>query len=182
MPEEIKEEIKTEGKKEETKAIVKEAKATKEAKEPKKKGPVRKFFKSFVDVKKWMAYDEVSGDVKTTFGLYRRLFTKSAKPVYHETYEESIARQNLTEAQLTARKKAFLYSAIAYFVFALCLFLYFIQILLNGHLFAAFFDLILVGVLSLLAYHEHFWYMQMQKRKLGCNFHDWISFILRRAK
>jgi hypothetical protein len=182
MPEEIKEEIKEEtntaGKQEETQ-ITKEAEATKE---PKKKGPVRKFFKSFVDVKRWMAYDEVSGNVKTTFGLYRRLFTKSAKPVYHETYEESIARQNLTEAQLTTRKKAFLYSALSYFVFALCLFLYFVQLLLNKHLFAAFFDLILVGVLTLLAYHEHFWYMQMQKRKLGCNFHDWISFILRGAK
>jgi hypothetical protein len=169
MPEEIKEEIKTEGKKE-------------ESKETKKRGPVRKFFKSFVDVKRWMAYDEVSGNVKTTFGLYRRLFTSSTKPVYHETYEESIARQNLTEAQLIARKKAFLYSALSYFVFALCLFLYFIQILLNKHLFVALFDLILVSVLFLLAYHEHFWYMQMQKKKLGCNFHDWINFILRRAK
>jgi len=175
MPEEIKEETKVEGKKEEAKGI-------EETKKIKKKGPVRKFFKSFVDVKRWMAYDEVSGNVKTTFGLYHRLFSPRAKSVYHETYEESIARQNLTEAQLTARKKAFLYSALSYFVFALCLFLYFIQILLNKHLFAAIFDLVLVGILSMLAYHEHFWYMQMQKRKLGCSFHDWICFILRRAK
>jgi hypothetical protein len=52
----------------------------------------------------------------------------------------------------------------------------------NKHLFAACFVLVLASTLTLLAYHEHFWYMQMQKRKLGCNFHDWICFILRRAK
>lgn len=175
MPEEIKAEITTEEKKEATQAI-KETKATK------KRGLVRRFFKSFVDVKTWMAYDEVSGNAKTTLGLYRRLFSPNTKPVYHETYEESIARQNLTEAQLAARKKIFLYSAFCYFGFALCLFLYFIYVLLNKHLFAACFNLVLVSTLTLLAYHEHFWYMQMQKKKLGCNFHDWVCFILRRSK
>ena len=70
------------------------------AKEPKKRGPVRKFFKSFVDVKRWVSYDEVTGNIKTTFGLFRRLFQGNQGVVYKETYEEAVIRLGLNEQQI----------------------------------------------------------------------------------
>ncbi|EKE01722.1 MAG: IcmV [uncultured bacterium] len=149
----------------------------------KKRGPIKKLFKSFVDVKKWMSYDEVVTNTKTTIGLFRRLISYS-KPeaIRHETYEEAVARLGMTEAQLLNRKKAFLYSALVYGAFALVLFIYLIYLLVNAYFFAAFFDLILACLLFLTAYLEHFWYMQMQKKKLGCGFQDWLNFILPRGK
>ena len=70
---------------------------TTETVETKKSGLVKKFFKSFVDVKKWSSYDDVSANTKTTIGLYRRFFSRSAEPIRQETYEQSVARLNLNE-------------------------------------------------------------------------------------
>ncbi|MEI8054409.1 MAG: type IVB secretion system protein IcmV [bacterium] len=150
--------------------------------ETKKSKPVKKFFKSFVDVKKWFSYDEVSANATTTVGLYRKFFSRNTQPIHQETYEQSVARLNLNETQLASRKRTFLYSALIYFVFALVLSIYFIYLLVHMHLYAACFEFILLGVISIAAYREHFWYMQMQKKKLGCSFYDWVNFILRRAK
>ena len=160
---------------EESKVIVKE-------KTPEEKRPVKKFFKSFVDVKKWAAYDEVSSHVKTTFGLFCKLFHPEKKIVRRETYEESIARLGLTEEQLANRKKVFLYSAFTYFIFAIGVLVYLIYLLMHKRLFASFFSFILVTLFFLTAYREHFWYMQMQQKKLGCNFYDWVNFVLKRTK
>lgn len=154
----------------------------KEETKTKKKGLVRSFFKSFVNVRKWSSYDELSSSVKNVIELFRRFFFHTSEPVYQETYEQSVARLGMNEMQLINRKRVFLYSALTYLVFALVFLVYFMYLLVRAHWFSAFFDLILTAVLSFMFYHEHFWYMQMQKKKLGCNFQDWIAFILRRAK
>lgn len=147
----------------------------------KKSGLVKKFFKTFVDVKKWSSYDDVSASAKTTVGLYRRLLFSKPKLEHKETYEESVVRLGLSETQLAERKKIFLYSALTYLAFTLAFFTYFIYLLMHAHLYAAFFEFILMSLIAIAAYREHFWYMQMEKKKLGCNFYDWLAFVLRRA-
>ncbi|MDR1057014.1 MAG: type IVB secretion system protein IcmV [Coxiellaceae bacterium] len=151
---------------------------TKTAETPKRK-PVRNFFKSFVDVKRWSSYDEVSTNAKTVWGLFRRL-TKRTQEIRQETYEEAVACLGLTPEQIILRKKNFLYAALIYWTFALGFLIYFIYLLIHLNLLASFLTFILVIVMSLTAYREHFWYMQMQKKKLGCRFHDWITFILKK--
>ena len=150
--------------------------------EIKKRRPIRAFFKSFVNVRKWSSYDEVANNVKMTGGFLRRLFSRNFKVVNSETYEESVARLHLTAEQLQQRKKVFLYSALIYGVIAMLLFIYFIYLLINLRLLAAFLDLILLTLMTVSAYREHFWYMQMQEKKLGCSFNDWLAFVLRRTK
>lgn len=154
----------------------------KKKEEIKKRRPIRAFFKSFVNVSKWVSYDEVTGNVKLARGLLRRLFFRNLKAVNSETYEESVARLHLTAEQLQQRKKVFLYSALVYGMLALLLFIYFFYLLLNLRLLAAFIDLILLTLMTVSAYREHFWYMQMQEKKLGCSFNDWLAFVLRRTK
>ena len=149
----------------------------------KKRRPIRAFFKSFVNVRKWSSYDEVSADAKMTFGLFRKFFSRNtARVIKQETYEESVARLHMTEEQLLQRKKVFLYSALIYGGLAFILFVYFVYLLLTKHFLATFLALILTGLMIVSAYREHFWYMQMQKRKLGCSFSDWLAFVLRRTR
>lgn len=146
----------------------------------KKRGLIRSFFRSFVDVKKWSSYDYVSSNVKMTIDLFCRFFSRDTKPMYHESYEESVTRLGMTEEQLANRKKVFLCSTLIYSVFAAAFFTYFVYLVAHGYLYAASFVFMLSMTLLLVAYREHFWYMQMQKRKLGCNFGDWVRFIFRR--
>jgi len=145
-----------------------------------KRKPIKKFFKSFVDVKKWSSYDEVSANTKNTWGLFRRLFSRATGEVRRETYEEAIVRLGLNEEQAIARKNNFLYSSLVYAAFALGFLIYFIYSLIHLRLLAAGLTIMLIVLMSLAAYREHFWYMQMQKKKLGCDFHEWLAFILRR--
>ena len=146
-----------------------------------KRRPIRKFFKSFVNVRKWVSYDEVSVNAKNTLSMFRRLVSRPSKDeVRVETYEEAIARLDLNPMQVLARKRNFLYSAMIYLAFALGFAVYFIYLLVNLNLVAAFLTTILIVLMSLAAYREHFWYMQMQKQKLGCTFRDWLGFVLRR--
>lgn len=147
---------------------------------PPRKGPVKRLFKSFVDVKTWLSYDNLKSDVKNVWGLFRRLFSRSRREIYRETYEEAVIRLGLTSEQIVTRKKNFLYAAIVYWLVASVFVSYFIYLIINVRLFSAFFMLILTILMVLTAYQEHFWYMQMQKKKLGCNFREWLDFVLRR--
>lgn len=149
--------------------------------EPPKKSVVGKFFKSFVDVKTWVSYAEIKTNAKSTYGLFARFFSNKAnKVVYKETFEEAVLRLNLTENQITARKRIFLYSALIYLFLALTLIAYALYLTINSHLLLAAFTLILIAFVVVLAYREHLWYLQMAKRKLGCNFTEWLRFMVGR--
>lgn len=157
-----------------------EAKVVEGSKTP-KRGVVRKFFKSFVDVKKWVSYDEVKSNTKNTWGLLRRLLRYDVSKVRNETYEEAVGRLGLNQEQIAKRQQVFLYSMLIYGAFALVFFSYFVYLIFNLRLLASIIMLILVFLMLLATYRESFWYMQMRKKKLGCNFKEWLDFILRRG-
>lgn len=143
--------------------------------------PVRSFFKSFVDVKRWISYDELSNNVKVTASMARRLFSHDTRQIQPETFEESVIRLNLSEEQLINKKNVFLYTAVIYSIFTIAFFIYFIYLIVHMSLYAAAFDLILMSFMSVMAYREHVWYIQIQKRKLGLRFNDWLDFVLKRV-
>ncbi len=151
----------------------------KEEVSPKRK-PIKKFFKTFVDVKKWSSFDEVSANTKNTWGLFKRLFSRGGGEKRQETYEEAIARLSLNPEEVVARKNNFLYSTMIYAFFALGFFSYLVYLLLNARFLAASLTIVLVALMLVAAYREHFWYMQMSKKKLGCSFKEWLDFVLRR--
>ena len=72
-----------------------------------KRKPIRGFFRSFVDVKKWFSYDEVKTHTGVTWGLFKRLLSRSTD-VRVETYDEAVKRLNLTPEQLVKRQRSFL--------------------------------------------------------------------------
>lgn len=150
-----------------------------QTKDAPKRKLIKGFFKMFVDVKSWLSYDEVSSNTRSTLNLFRRLFRMDAKQnMRQETYEEAVVRLGLTEEQIISRKRTFLHSSMVYAVFALGFFVYFIYLIIHARILATCFSFILTALMAIFAYREHFWYMQMHKKKLGCNFRDWVGFIL----
>ena len=146
--------------------------------EPKKNSKTGGFFKSFVNVRAWVSYDEIKNNTKSIYGLFIRFFSnKTNKVIHEETFEEAILRLNLTEKQMNDRKKIFLYSALIYLCVALLLMAYALHLFTNSHALLAIFTLTLTTFVTTLAYREHLWYMQISKRKLGCNFSEWLKFM-----
>jgi len=145
---------------------------------PPKKGMVGKFFKSFVDVKTWVSYDEIKTNTISIYSLFVRFFSKKPdRTAYQETFEEAALRLNLTEKQINDRKKIFLYSALIYLFVGLVLLVYAVSLMRKMLIVPAIFTLILTTFILALTYREHLWYMQMSKRKFGCNFKEWLGFV-----
>jgi len=147
-----------------------------------KRRPIRTFFKNLVNVRRWSNYDRVKDTGKIVFGTAKEFFIREKPEIRTETFEAAIQRMNLREEDVKARKRIFYYYSILYFLFALGLLSYGIYLLINLHFLAAIGSLALMILLLVYAYRESFWYMQMQNRKLGCTYKDWVAFILRRPK
>lgn len=147
--------------------------------EPPKKSKVGRFFKSFVDVKTWVSYDELKTNTKSIYSLFVRFFSKRPdRTGYQETFEEAVVRLNLTEKQIYDSRRIFLYSALIYLFISLALIAYAVYLMTKILIVPAIFTLILTAFIIALTYREHFWYVQMSKRKLGCTFQEWLDFVL----
>lgn len=146
----------------------------------KKKGIIRRFFGSFFSVKKWVSYDELVVNAENFWALLKKLFSHKKKKIIEESYDGAMERMSLSEEYLVQRKRLFLKSAIIYYGFALILLIYGVYLLLNLKLIAALLTIIILTPIALTAYREHFWYMQMEKKQLGCTFNDWVGFVFRR--
>lgn len=141
-----------------------------------KKHPVRSFFGTFFNFKRWLAYEQIKENGKAVGHSAKSLFaTKKSKHI--ETFDEAVQRLNLTEEDLVNRTQQFLKLARLYLFFAIALVIYVFYLLFTGHILAVFTGLALVMLVSSYSLREHFWYMQMKKRKLGCNLRDWARFV-----
>jgi intracellular multiplication protein IcmV len=154
--------------------------AAKPVKPPKKKR-VRKFLKSWINVRAWVGYDEIKSNTQNVISAVKTVYSTKTPVARTETFEEAIARMGLTEETLDKRKKYFLHFSMFYSLVALALITYAVIMFFTSHSIVGLLSLLLVGIMLLYAYHEHFWYMQMHKRRLGCTFKDWLAFILGRA-
>ena len=69
---------------------------------------VKKVVKPFVDVRTWSDTDQNVERGKTILETVKGLVTPR-KAQYQETFEQAVARMNLTEADLVRRAKEFLF-------------------------------------------------------------------------
>ncbi|HVV69293.1 MAG TPA: type IVB secretion system protein IcmV [Gammaproteobacteria bacterium] len=99
-----------------------------------------------------------------------------------ETFEQAVTRLNISEEDLSARKKTFFRTALFFVVMAVALFIYTVDLLFSGLLLATFIALVLVVIALALAFREHFWYTQMQQRRLGITFNEWTGYTFRGNK
>jgi intracellular multiplication protein IcmV len=153
------------------------AKKVKEETEIKpKRKPVRNFFKSFVNVKRWIEAEQIATYGKWVGSTAKNVFRRR-EAARTETFAEATKRLKLSEEDLKARAKQFLFMAGFYFLISLGLFGYAIYLFLVSHFLAGSISFVLGLLVATYALREHFWYMQIKKRRLGCNLRDWMHFV-----
>ena len=150
-----------------------------------KKHRTRGFFRTVFrfEPRKWFAVDEVTDNSKAVIRAYKDLFTTGDQRKHRESFEEAVKRFSLTEETVAKQRKYFLCFSFFYLLVGISLLGYSFYLLLNkGLLLAAFVSFIMGVLMSVYAYKENFWYMQISKRKLGCTFREWLRFVFVRAK
>ncbi|OGT08281.1 MAG: hypothetical protein A2X78_04610 [Gammaproteobacteria bacterium GWE2_37_16] len=144
-------------------------------KKPKKKR-IRTFLKNLFNVKRWIAADQIY-----TFGKMIRHGSKGMFDVpeakHHETFDDAVQRLGLTEEDIAKKTKQFFFMACIYAFFSVCALFYAVYLIAYGYYLSTLLSLVLTMFIGSNALREHFWYMQMQQRKLGCNLQDWMRFV-----
>lgn len=149
-----------------------------------KKGVLRSFFGSVFDFRKGLALDQILAYARLIRDSFKDIFTRHLTPTESkETFDEAARRFNLSEQDIVKKTRIFLYFAIFYFVLSVGFVFYtWYLIIHSGSILAVLVGAVLALVLLTHSFREHFWYMQMKKRKTGCNLKDWINFVFMRAQ
>lgn len=132
--------------------------------------------KPFVNVPRWMGWQNLKADQQRVGALAKSLMQSNKKPVIRETFEEAVARLNLTEEAISTRKRDLLRAALFYVFLAAVIFVYALYLLFILKLvLGAAVAFMLVAVTLTLAFKQHFWYIQMKYRRLGFTFNEWVN-------
>lgn len=142
-----------------------------------------KAIKPFVNVTRWVGWDQVAAEGKNIVNMAKDLIKVKAPETHAETFEQAVIRLNLTEDDIQKRRKSLLMGASVYLLFAFALLIYaFYLFIWSENFLAGLLALIVAGLALAFTYREHFWYFQMTVRRLGCSFKDWVSFTFRGVK
>lgn len=130
--------------------------------------------KRYVNVSAWMGYPQLVETTRGVVSIVKGVFTP-AETTQIETFEEAMARLNLTEEAIRQRIKTFTYLALLWLLVGCSVLIYGVYLagLGSWHGFAASVGVSLIGFAQ--AFRYHFWLFQMKQRRLGCTFKEWLN-------
>lgn len=130
--------------------------------------------KTLVDVPRWMHIERTTEYSNSIFEIIKRIFIPR-KSEQKEDFATAVERLNLSEATLRSRRLAFKRIAYLFLTIFILVLAYAIFLFADGYFPAG----IIATVVSFIAlaqfYRNHFWYYQMQERKLGVTFREWFN-------
>ncbi len=129
-------------------------------------------YKPVVNVKAWMGWDIIKTSSRYVYNLGKNLFVPQ-KAGHTETFQEALARLNLSEADLQVRQKEFMrlflvYGAIGAGIVAYSVYLFYIMNFMGGLL-----AIVVAALAFAMAFRYHFWVFQIKHKKLGCSVREW---------
>lgn len=143
---------------------------------------VKQLFFRIFKLRRWSDWDRVTSVYHHLLRMAKTLFVpqwQSAPPP--EPFETVLQRLQLTETALKAKQQG-LWRAVCMMlgVMSLCLLYSFYQCY-QRHWIAAGLSSIIMCIAMAMAFRYHFWFFQIQQRRLGCSLRDWLWMgILRR--
>lgn len=135
---------------------------------------IGRVFKNVINIRYWSDWDRVKAFTSYLANGFKRLFVPS-QATAAESFDEVIARMNITETDLTLKQKALLRLSIVMVAVAGLVLMYVGYQLFWGSFKAAIVSFVVVLIALVLAFRYHFWYFQIKKRKLGCTYEEWYK-------
>ncbi len=133
-----------------------------------------KAFTSVVNVRvdRWIGAGYIKHTVGQTITSAKSIFTPE-RADREETFEESIKRLNISDADLKARENEFVRLFIFHLLLSLLLFCYCVFLFSQSNWGGGCMSLCLVSYPLAIAFRFHFWLFQIRNRKLGCTIQEW---------
>lgn len=141
---------------------------------------IKNFAKEQVNAPKWAGLDFLSYSITGVVNLTKSLVIPK-KATYQETFEEAVARLNLTEEDIAKRLKQFQLMKLLFVALAAFITAYFFVLLFDGSITGCIICLAVLMITFSQFFRYSFWAYQMQQRRLGCTFQEWWNDLLGRT-
>lgn len=131
------------------------------------------FFKKRFKVRSWVDLDRIRQGSNFIVSGLSTYFIPQQKTA-QESFDEAKLRLNLTDEDLLIRKKGLFRLVVIMLIMSMLLFFYFLYNLFYGRYASVLLTSIVMLLSLVIAFRYHFWYFQIQQRKLGCTLSDWF--------
>lgn len=129
--------------------------------------------KTFLDPRSWLGVDYLANQTELLVNLLKAGFSPPGQGT-SETFQEAIQRYHLTEEDIKKLKFNYFIYSIVFLIFAGLTVVFSFYLLISYSTFAGFvLGLATSALLVTMAFWYHFWYFQIEHRKLGCSFSEW---------
>jgi intracellular multiplication protein IcmV len=129
--------------------------------------------KPAVDAPSWFGARQIRLLTTRFFGESKGLFRIQPKPAHPETFEEAVARLQLTDDELVKRRSQYLQLAVFCGFLGLLVLGYSVYLFLLLDIAPAILSFLLALLVFIYAFRFHFWFFQIKHRKLGCTLREW---------
>ena len=107
-------------------------------------------------------------------GMVKGLFRVSP-PKSKANFQAVLKQYNISEATLKRRQRGFLHLTILSALSLVLMLSYVTYLLIAGSYRGAMVGTGVSGLLLSMTFRYHFWYFQIQQRRLGCSFNEWFQ-------
>lgn len=145
---------------------------------------VGKVLKPLVDVRLWMGYDGVKSSGIYVIDIIKRLFriTHPATDLPdNNKFDEMVRRLGISEAELTARAKAYKLQSVIYVAVGVIIFFYTVYLFAQGLLLSSLISFLIACLVWVYAFRTHFWAFQIQRHEVDCTIKAWFHSLFKRA-
>lgn len=128
--------------------------------------------RSYLPISDAVRPDNIRNSIRDFKNIAKSVYTKPAEE-HHESYDEALARMNITAADLEERVKGLKIQFIFFLVASLgCLF-YGFYLFVSGMINSGLLGFAVSTLAGVFAFKRHFWLFQIRTKHLGSTFQDW---------
>lgn len=136
---------------------------------------VKKVAKPYVDVQSWVGFDYLASSMTRTVNMVKSLVIPKKLTASQLTdFEEAKKKYNLSETDIAARKQEFKILYYTFLTLLIITFGYTCYLMVKGTIHSIIISLAVNIVLLGQCFRYSFWIFQLNSRKLGCTFKEWL--------
>jgi len=137
---------------------------------------VRHLFNRLFNIRAWSDWDRAQSISNYFLGTLRRLFVpQPVKKANAKSFDDIVTELKLSDKAIKAKAMALKRLCIFMLCLAVSFYGYGMYQLLYGSILAVILSLVLMLISLSLAFRYHFWYFQIERRKLGCTLSEWFK-------
>lgn len=136
----------------------------------------RGFISGMFDVKGWLGFSALKDGAQFMGGIVSTMLNSDAmKKQPEESFDDAIARLNLTPDQLQELQRGYQRNFYIFLTIGILFAIYTIYLSINLHFTASIIAFVLTMMMFTYSYIVSFWAFQIKHKKLGCTFKEWLN-------